>query len=83
MFVNDKLPRATNPDGSLQGPEDWELLAVRVRDGSTLGSGVVVLGGVTIGEGAIVGAGAVVTRDVADGEVVAGVPARVIRAVRM
>src|SRR5947208_13191210 len=26
MFVNDKLPRATNPNGSLQGPEDWELL---------------------------------------------------------
>jgi acetyltransferase-like isoleucine patch superfamily enzyme len=79
LFVNDKLPRATNPDGSLQRPEDWQLLAVRVRDGSTLGSGVVVLGGVTIGERAIVGAGAVVTRDVGDGEVVAGVPARLLR----
>jgi len=34
-----------------------------------------VLGGITIGDGATVGANAVVTRNVAAGEVVAGVPA--------
>jgi maltose O-acetyltransferase len=44
-----------------------------------IGSHAVVLPGVTVGDGAIVGAGAVVTRDVAPGDVVAGVPAVSIR----
>jgi UDP-2-acetamido-3-amino-2,3-dideoxy-glucuronate N-acetyltransferase len=77
MFVNDKFPRATNDSGELAGTDDWTLLPVRVRSGASIGSGAVVLGGITIGERAVIGAGAVVTRDVAAGQVVAGVPARV------
>jgi acetyltransferase-like isoleucine patch superfamily enzyme len=34
---------------------------------------------VTIGDGAVVGANAVVTKDVAAGEIVAGVPAKPLR----
>ncbi|WP_036569982.1 sugar O-acetyltransferase [Nocardioides sp. URHA0032] len=45
-----------------------------------LGAGVTVLPGVSIGDGAIVGAGSVVTKDVPADTVVAGVPARTIRA---
>jgi acetyltransferase-like isoleucine patch superfamily enzyme len=45
-----------------------------------LGAGVTVVPGVTIGDGAVVGAGAVVTRDVAADTIVAGVPAKLIRA---
>jgi acetyltransferase-like isoleucine patch superfamily enzyme len=77
MFVNDKFPQAANAAGELAGEEDWTLLPVRVADGATIGSGAIVMGGVSIGAGALVGAGAVVTRDVAPGETVAGVPARV------
>lgn len=49
---------------------------VTVGDLAVIGSGAVVLQGMTVGRGAVVGAGAVVTRDVADGTVVVGVPAR-------
>jgi UDP-2-acetamido-3-amino-2,3-dideoxy-glucuronate N-acetyltransferase len=77
VFINDKFPRATTDEGGLQTGEDWELLPTVVERRASLGSGAIVLGGVRIGEGAIVGAGAVVTRDVAPGETVAGVPARV------
>jgi len=78
MFVNDKRPRATAADGTLQTDEDWTLLPTVVRDGASIGSGAVILGGIEIGAGALVGAGAVVTRDVAPGETVAGVPARLL-----
>jgi acetyltransferase-like isoleucine patch superfamily enzyme len=49
-----------------------------VDDGAWLGFGVIVLDGVRIGKGAVVGAGSVVTRDVPDGAIACGVPARVL-----
>lgn len=45
-----------------------------------IGSTCTILPGVTIGEGAVVAAGSVVTKDVEEFTIVAGVPARVIRA---
>ncbi len=77
IFVNDKFPKATNPNGELARVDDWSLLPVRVGSGATIGSGAIVMGGVVIGSRAVVGAGAVVTQDVAEGETVTGVPARV------
>ncbi len=53
---------------------------VVIEDDADLGVGCVVLPGVTVGRGAIVGAGAVVNQDVAPYTIVAGVPARVLRA---
>lgn len=45
-----------------------------------IGHGALILPGVTIGHGAIIGAGAVVARDVAPYAIVAGNPARPVRA---
>jgi UDP-2-acetamido-3-amino-2,3-dideoxy-glucuronate N-acetyltransferase len=78
IFINDKYPRATTADGSLQSEADWRVVETIVGRGASIGSGATILCGVTIGEYAIVGAGAVVTRDVPAGTSVAGSPARVL-----
>lgn len=78
MFTNDPYPSAVNNDGSLQTEVDWTVVQTLVRRKASIGSNVTILAGVTIGEHALVGAGAVVTRDVADYQIVAGVPARAI-----
>lgn len=51
---------------------------VRILDSCFVGAGAIVLPGVTIGPRAIVGANAVVSRDVPEGKIVAGNPARVV-----
>lgn len=75
MFINDRAPRATSDDGSLQTDGDWSLERTIVGSGASIGSNATILCGISIGEGAMIGAGAVVTKDVAPGQTVAGVPA--------
>lgn len=77
MFVNDKYPRTTLPTGI----DSFEPQRVLIKRGASLGSNSTILGDVVVGKNAIVGAGSVVTRDVGDGEIVAGNPARVRRTI--
>ncbi len=78
-FINDKMPRSVNPDGSMQSEQDWKVVETYIKKGASIGSSSTILCGVTVGENAIVGAGAVVTKDVPPGVVVAGVPAKIIK----
>ena len=80
-FINDRFPRATDTDGRPQTEADWSCVPTTVKRGASIGSGATILCGVAIGERAIVGAGSVVTKDVPDGAIVAGNPARVLRQV--
>src|SRR5207253_3198401 len=75
-FTNDRLPRATNPDGSLQTAADWVMGRTTVRRGASIGAGAVIVPGLDIGRNAMIGAGAVVTHDVPAHALVLGNPAR-------
>jgi len=52
-----------------------------VEDDAWIGAGAIITDGVRIGQGAVVAAGAVVTQDVPPHTVVAGIPARVVKAI--
>jgi acetyltransferase-like isoleucine patch superfamily enzyme len=79
MFINDRFPRSTNADGSVQTEADWSLVPTLIQRRASIGSNATILCGVTVGEGAIVGAGSVVTKDVPPYTIVAGNPARILR----
>jgi acetyltransferase-like isoleucine patch superfamily enzyme len=78
MFVNDRYPLGGEHHSSRFSEFMQRTL---VRAGAGIGSGATILGGLTVGAGSLVGSGSVVTRDVPDGMIVAGVPARVFRPV--
>lgn len=60
-------------------PELDVAAPIVVGDNVFIGTRAVILKGVNIGNNCIIGACALVTRDVADGTIVAGNPARVVR----
>jgi acetyltransferase-like isoleucine patch superfamily enzyme len=78
-FINDKFPRATNADGSMQTEADWKMEETHIKKGASIGSSVTILCGITIGENAIVGAASMVTKDVPAHAIVAGNPAKIIK----
>ena len=78
-FINDKVPRSVNEDGSMQSEKDWQVIETYIKKGSSIGSSATIMCGVTIGEKAMVGAGAVVTKNVPPNSIVAGVPAKIIK----
>lgn len=78
-FINDTYPRATNPDGTLQTENDWQVEPTLIKGGASIGSGSTILGNVTIGNNAIIGAGSVVTKDVPPNTIVAGNPAKITK----
>ncbi|MES2755029.1 MAG: serine O-acetyltransferase EpsC [Pseudomonadota bacterium] len=61
----------TNPDNGVGGKRH-----PTIGDGVIVGSGAQVLGPISVGSRARIGANAVVTKDVADGAVMIGIPAR-------
>lgn len=81
MFINDRYPRSVAAGGELQTEADWEVVPTRVERNASIGSNATILCGLTIGENAIIGAGSVVVKDVPANTIVAGNPARVLRAI--
>jgi acetyltransferase-like isoleucine patch superfamily enzyme len=73
VFTNARYPKSPNAKNELVGP--------RVESGAKIGANSTILPGVKIGRNALIGAGSVVTKDVPEGAVVVGNPARVINQV--
>jgi acetyltransferase-like isoleucine patch superfamily enzyme len=80
-FINDKYPRSTNIDGSMQSEKDWKVVKTFIKKRASIGSSATILCGITVGENAVIGAGSVVTKDIPANVVAAGVPAKIIRSI--
>ena len=50
-----------------------------IKEGSIIGAGATILDKVTIGKNSIIGAGSIVTKDIPDGVVAYGSPAKIVR----
>jgi maltose O-acetyltransferase len=76
-----QLLTATHPVEAEARRAKWESAEpISIGDNVWLGGGVIVCPGVTIGADTVVGAGAVVTRDLPEGVLAVGNPARIVRA---
>jgi maltose O-acetyltransferase len=76
-----QLLTATHPVEAEARRAKWESAEpISIGDNVWLGGGVIVCPGVTIGADTVVGAGAVVTRELPEGVLAVGNPARIVRA---
>jgi acetyltransferase-like isoleucine patch superfamily enzyme len=73
------LTEGHDTDAEARRRGDVFAAPIEIGDDVWIGAGVTVLGGVKIGDGAVVGAASLVCKDVGEGEVVVGVPARVVK----
>jgi serine acetyltransferase len=79
VYITDQNHSYEDPDTPI-GTQWPTNSSVRIGAGSWLGTGAIILPGSAIGRNVVVAAGAVVRGQVPDRCVVAGVPARVVRA---
>ena len=82
MFINDLIPRATNPDGSSQTESDWKVIETKIKKGASIGSNATILCGIEIGENSLIGAGSVVTKNVPSNTIFFGNPAKEIKKIK-
>ena len=71
VLTNAKYPLSPGVKESLRGPT--------LKRGAKIGANATILPGVVVGANALIGAGSVVVRDVPDGAVAVGNPARIIK----
>lgn len=70
-FINDKYPKANKVD--------WQLILTRICNGSSIGSGAIIMCGITIAKNTMIGAGAIVTKSTKPNETIIGPQARVLK----
>lgn len=70
-FTNDKYPR------SKKYPDEFQ--SIEIQEGASVGANSTILGGLTVGKKSMIGAGSLVTKNVPDGELWFGTPAKFIK----
>jgi lipopolysaccharide O-acetyltransferase len=85
VFVSDHDHGSSDIASMLLSPSKRELVTSPVKIGNScwIGQNVCILKGVTLGESCIVAAGAVVSRSFPAFSVIAGVPAKLLKAVQL
>ena len=73
----------SNPYKHFEKTFDSFVAPVVIKDGAWISLGAMILPGVTIGENAVIAAGAVVTKDIPENVIAGGVPAKVIKKVKL
>ncbi len=76
-FTNDKYPKSRKSVNKKKN----KYPRTQICDGASIGGGSTILPGIRIGKKAIIGAGSVITKDVKDGEIFYGNPAKLKRVV--
>ena len=79
--ISDNVCIADSDSHYIDGHKERMTAPIVIGDHVWIGKNVTVMKGVTIGSGAVVGAGSVVTKDVPSNTVVAGNPAKLIKAI--
>ena len=71
----------TIENGKVKDRNEFEAKRITIGSDVWVGAKATILPGVTIGDRCIIGANAVVTKDIPEGSVAVGIPARVIKRV--
>ena len=66
VFINDRIPKSVNKKGQLKSENDWKLEKTLIEEGSSIGSGSIIMCGIKIGKNAIIGAGSLVLKNVSN-----------------
>ncbi|WP_461673516.1 DapH/DapD/GlmU-related protein [Priestia megaterium] len=72
-------PCVSMSNDKYMGAQPYKLIGPHIKKDAKIGNNASLLPGITIGQKTIVGAGAVVTKNIEDGQIFAGVPAKDIK----
>jgi acetyltransferase-like isoleucine patch superfamily enzyme len=82
VFISGGVLTANDNNLGYKGYEDELIIGPEIRDGARIGVGAILLPQIKIGASSIVAAGSVVTKNVADFNLVMGIPAKFVRSLR-